>query len=311
MKKTILLFMALLPLLICAQVETIYSNPDLEGFIIAAVDSVGEISSAQMFGPLETKLFAGDGYAMLTGTNLFSAISYRSYLSFPIDRLNVEIDSVTFNIYQCGYELQVVGDSVCASFPRLYGENCLIAHVDYGEFLSPNCFYPLTTSFFNDPISTDDGEMIGRKSLNVTEAYVQDKQNQKVNFQVMISFQSLTDYDGFSDLIFFQDSHTRNSYEKPQLTIFYHTVENEDVYEVPQVNLYPNPCMGKFTVFGKNISRVSIYNTKGQLIQRVVPPKQQESIVLNIDSNNGSGVYIVKTHLFDNTVMTNKVYKIK
>lgn len=79
-------------------------------------------------------------------------------------------------------------------------------------------------------------------------------------------------------------------------------IENEGI----NVNIYPNPTNGNFTVKGENISSVEIYNICGQMIKSL----NVNGEMANIDmSSETPGIYMMKVYGRNGISVTKKIVK--
>lgn len=70
------------------------------------------------------------------------------------------------------------------------------------------------------------------------------------------------------------------------------------------VSIYPNPAEDNITVKADDITQIEIYNTVGQMVERV--DADDDSVEINVSAYN-SGVYLMKITLNNGQTYTQKV----
>lgn len=280
-------------------VDTIYTENSLQGGI-----SFFPGAGAYLYGIFNPQqdFLVGDWYDQWY---LNEPVSTRAYLSFSIQPVptNHQIDSVfiMINQYQC-YNNDSPGVFPIWNVPP-YIFPCNLYHVDYGMTLEPADFEPEIFSLVGG-ITSD--SVNGWKKLNITSAYLQDLNQSRPYYQVMLKFDVLTDYDYSIDGVYFFTSY---SYYPEHLIIYYSSTiatSDEITPSLNFINIYPNPSRGQFSISiskGSILQSVEMYNLKGQ---RVFTDNK-----LKMEKNNyqvdisplklAPGVYILKSILTSNS----------
>jgi hypothetical protein len=78
-----------------------------------------------------------------------------------------------------------------------------------------------------------------------------------------------------------------------QITVFDGTgIENP---AIPEIEIFPNPTFGKFTIVGKNMQSAEIWDITGELVYQKSKLLKNPEGLHNIDiSNQKKGIYFVK-----------------
>ncbi len=299
-KVILLLFMLFIIVTAFAQPQTtIIDSVYTEGSLQAVIGYVFETSQyyASILPRSEYELYPGD--FRLTewpmGDN-FNA-GYRFYLSFEVlpVPVNYSIQSVVFKLYQYFCE----GDSYSQTFPLFYGNHydCMVNHVNYGNSIEVSDFDPFYYGTVG-AISTDN--TVGWKTLDITDEYIQDFNQNRPYSQYMIYFPIISDADFQFDNVRFGSLYFTDGQGFPQVVITYQNT-NSDVDEISihrKDSVFPNPCDNYVYISAGNQSKVnkaSLYNLKGQSLKTHLTRESNLSeVIVYIDETLPRGIYCLK-----------------
>ena len=251
----------------------------------------------------------------------------RAYLSFPLDSLffnqTANIDSVVLRL-AIG---EVVGNDNWGEWPiwDVPGGDtikCCIDHVNFGNYLDVNDW---TAGDYGDPqtiiskftyLNQDDYNPVTFYAhIIVTDAVIDDIENERGKTQFRIGFEINTDDDGLYDRIFIS-RYAPNPQYYPTLFIYSAdstNVINENVLISNNdicLKSFPNPFNPEtkiaFNLPKSSRIKLEIYNIKGQkvktLVNEVLPAGEHSAIWNGRDSNDkrvSSGIYFYKLEAGD------------
>jgi len=241
----------------------------------------------------------------------------RAYLSFPLDSLffnqTANIDSVVLRL-AIG---EIVGNDNWGEWPvwDVTGGDtikCCIDHVNFGNYLDVNDW---TAGDYGDPqtiiskftyLNQDDYNPVTFYAhIIVTDAVINDIENERDKTQFRIRFEINTDDDDLYDRIFIS-RYAPNPQYYP--TLFIYSADSTNIVKenvsIANNNIslksFPNPFNPKTTIsyqiFHQGIIKIQIFNIKGQLIETIVNEYQNEgkhSVIWNAE-NQSSGIYFYR-----------------
>lgn len=241
----------------------------------------------------------GDGYSFEYSCNT----SQRAYYTIPLldDHVGYLRDSVTFKIFQAN----CYGNFESNRFPIWYdGEPyfMMLAHVQYDLPFSGSSFFP---DFVENIGVLSDNNTVGWRELDVTNAYNHAISNGWQNFQLMLYFEILSDWDYATDQVLLPNpNYTQYA---PHLIVTYSKdVSIDDNVSVPTINsfsIYPNPFSENATIkTDQHLTIVSaeLYNIRGQRIDATKFIKQSTN-EWNIvrDCKLPAGIYFIRCTIID------------
>ena len=241
----------------------------------------------------------------------------RAYLSFPLDSLffnqTANIDSVVLRL-AIG---EVVGNDNWGEWPvwDVPGGDtikCCIDHVNFGNYLDVNDW---TAGDYGDPqtiiskftyLNQDDYNPVTFYAhIIVTDAVINDIENERDKTQFRIGFELNTDDDGLYDYIYIS-RYAPNPQYYP--TLFIYSADSTNVVKENVLianndiclKSFPNPFNPettiKYQISKPDYVKLEIINIKGQLVETLVNKYQESgkhSVIWNAE-NLSSGVYFYK-----------------
>ena len=281
----------------------IYPHGDpLATFIIYGTPSSGTLD------------LVGDGYSFDYACNTSS----RAYYSIPIldGHAGYSLNSVTFKIFQAN----CYGNFESHTFPIWHdGEPyfMMLAHVQYDLPFTGSSYFP---DFVENIGVLSDNSAVGWRELDVTNAYNHAISNGWQNFQLMLYFEILTDWDYATDRVLLPNPNY--TLYAPHLIVTYNKDVSIDDPATPapialSIKTYPQPFLEDITILpsSKNTGDIElgIYNLKGQLVQSQSLRPDQAMVWDGKDANGRAcspGVYFVKASQGRSSV-SSKIVKLK
>jgi len=252
----------------------------------------------------------GDGYSFEYSCNT----SQRAYYTIPLldGHAGYSLNSVTFKVYQAN----CYGNFESHTFPIWHdGEPyfMMLAHVQYDLPFTGSSYFP--DSVQNLGIMSDDN-IVGWRELDVTNAYNHAISNGWQNFQLMLYFEILSDWDYATDQVLLPNpNYTQYA---PHLIVTYSKdVSIDDNVYSPSINslsIYPNPFSVKATIKSEQyqlIESVEMYNLRGQ---RVIGTKFEKQTTtewkIEVNPKLPAGIYLIRCKVLNGNkerIVTRKI----
>ncbi len=317
---TILLSLILIPAAFGQIVDTLYTNPNMEGGL-----SYYECYNSVLYFPYGTIKSVGDAYNYYETGVIFG----RYYVGFdlPLYPDSLELIQADLFLYQWG----CMGNGVIGPFPiwDVPGGDtvfCVADHIDIGPFLyiddweagDPGNVGTFQSNF--GLLSSD--SILGWKTLNVTDQALQDYELLREWTQFRIRFEIDTDWDYYQDLLYFcSGEHTVNPPMlvltlEPKNSIADRFGEKASMYS--EISAYPNPFNDgvfiELTTPLKSAGDLTVYSLEGKevfsyIINSVNNPYYWEGRDYN-GSLLPSGIYFVVWRM-ENSEIVEKIVMCK
>lgn len=94
------------------------------------------------------------------------------------------------------------------------------------------------------------------------------------------------------------------NYDEPSAVVYLQNASGEEEFENQKLNLFPNPSSGLVYFNKSQVEYIEVYNTKGQLV--LLDKNKESKIDISILED---GIYYIKLHTSDNTILSNKIIK--
>ncbi len=284
-------------------IDSVYSNPDLDGAI--------EYIRPNNYFIINTWYFefgVGDaGYGDIEPHHPNS--SYKGFISFylPDIPVNYEIDSCYVRLFQ-SYSVGNYGAGNPVDFPVWDvpdGDTiqCIISHIDYGSELDSTDWHkgdPGDPHTYNPEIGviTDSG-IDGYRYMDVTNCIRADYFLNRNISQYRIAFEIETDWDNLTDgLTIYTNISEGAEWKSPKLYLKFKQINansDEPVINKPAWDCYPNPLKNilnvKFSNQFQGKRQIELYNMRGQKVKDF--EFSNTSATFNC-ANLGSGIYFLK-----------------
>lgn len=244
--------------------------------------------------PSGTLDLVGDGYSFDYACNTSS----RAYYSIPIldGHAGYSLNSVTFKIFQAN----CYGNFESHTFPIWHdGEPyfMMLAHVQYDLPFTGSSYFP---DFVENIGVLSDNSAVGWRELDVTNAYNHAISNGWQNFQLMLYFEILTDWDYATDQVLLPNPNY--TLYAPHLIVTYNKdVSIDDDVSGPMINslsIYPNPFSDNAIIkTDQHLTIVSaeLYNIRGQLINTTKFIKQSTNEWnIEVTPKLPAGIYLIR-----------------
>ncbi len=290
-------------------IDTVYSNPDLDG-VISYENSTPEYWGIETNSPI---LSLGDFYDLFTFSHGYS----RSFLSFTIPSApeNYCLHSAQLFVFQAN----CTSNNEWFTFPvfdfpdSTVVPDCILEHIVYGNNLTAYAFH--TPRIGNQQILSNSAD-ISWRTVDVTEHINNDIYNERYISQYRIQLSLDMDDDPWEDMIVYYPS--ENEEYKPHIVYTYYSLnssEDQDI-EKTSLSIFPNPISNLATISfsskDANQYNIEIFNLKGQIVKRIdegISVRGINEHIVNM-GDLSNGIYLLKFEN-DSTIIAKKVVILK
>jgi len=268
----------------------------------------------------------GSQFTIGDGWDWFQMCKYASftYFSFPVEPVMAGYHTVGATLFF--YVMYIMGNSQLNAYPVFempWGTeipDCQLSHVIYGNTLEAS---DLNVPDLQPPVNVFNSFIPGWNSLEITDFYLDDYNNDRILSQYILKLQFVSDWDYLDDYIVITGA-SSNGYN-PFLLIEYApdstAIDDNYISPTPEIlAAYPNPFSDKLfiNIYLKSGTLVTteIFNIKGHLIKKTILTgnKGQNTFTWDGTDKTGKsakpGVYLVRIQ-HNNITMQKKITKLR